>query len=281
MDLTQGMCDVADAPALSAEDIVSMREEQAAMEANMRSVHGHYARSGEPFTFPLLIESRYETNGGYMMDVVVTYDEKNTQHRVILGRDYYDAVGVSPDEFTVEMFRWLVAHKAPLHTEGTLEIDDFPVNYFSSSQLIQRWPDFADVFDAKPLKAAEGAAVGETALNAGGDASTTASSKRQLPGFESFFHMRTQEEYGNLSDPEYNREFALGPYASYGKVGERGWEGDGKDELFNAVDEEQEYYDPFTPFDSSTNDRSANAKLLFPRGKQGSAAACPEEELAA
>ena len=112
----------------------------------------HYARSGEPFTFPLLIESRYETNGGYMMDVVVTYDEKNTQHRVILGRDYYDAVGVSPDEFTVEMFRWLVAHKAPLHTEGTLEIDDFPVNYFSSSQLIQRWPDFADVFDAKPLK---------------------------------------------------------------------------------------------------------------------------------
>lgn len=250
--LEQGKCDVADAKELSTAEVDALRAEQEELESNMRSVVGVYARSGEAFTFPLLIENRFETNGGFMVDVVVTYEDTNTNHRVFLGRDYYEAVGASPDEMIVEIFKWLVAHKAPLHTDGTLGIDDFPVNYFSSSQVIQRWPDFASVFEER-------------------------SGGKQLPGFESFFHCRTVDEYGNLSDPDANREFEIGPYAPYGKIGEKSWDGDGKDDLT----EEQRYYDPFD-FEGQDEEAvlSPHAKLLLARGGKNNAGDI-EEQLAA
>eukprot|EP00793_Prasinoderma_coloniale_P003378 PRCOL_00006614-RA len=250
--LRQGKCDVADAEALSEAEVGALRAQQEELESNMRSVEGVFARSGEPFSFPLLIESRFETNGGYMVDVVVTYEDTNTNHRLFLGKEYYEAVGATPDEMVCEIFKWLVAHKTPLHTDGTLEIDDFPVNYFSSSQVIQRWPDFAGVFEER-------------------------SGGKQLPGFESFFHARTVEEYGNLSDPDANREFEIGPYAPYGKVGEKSWAGDGKDDLTEG----ERYYDPFD-FEGQDEDAvlSPHAKLLHAKGRKSSVGDI-EDQLAA
>ena len=53
-----------------------------------------------------------------MFDVNVTYDDKETQHRIIVGRDYYEFQGIEPEEVVERVLAFLTAKNVPRHTEG-------------------------------------------------------------------------------------------------------------------------------------------------------------------
>lgn len=59
-----------------------------------------------------------QTNGGVMMDVVVLYDHVASEHRVILGRDYYEPYGLTPQDTAAVMFEILLQHKVVRQHEG-------------------------------------------------------------------------------------------------------------------------------------------------------------------
>ncbi len=69
------------------------------------------------------------------MDVVVSMDGKETKHRVVVGRDYYNAEGATPEQVVEAAMSLLLSLKVSRHTEGVLLSGQYPVNYFSISQV--------------------------------------------------------------------------------------------------------------------------------------------------
>lgn len=72
----------------------------------------------KPETVELFIKFAFKTNGGWMFDVAVTFEEKETQHRVIVGRDYYEDFGIEPEQVLDRVFAFLLRKRVPRHTEG-------------------------------------------------------------------------------------------------------------------------------------------------------------------
>lgn len=68
----------------------------------------------------IFFKGAFRTNGGYMFDVSVTYDDKETQHRIIVGRDYYEFQGIEPEVVVERVLAFLTAKNVPRHTEGEL-----------------------------------------------------------------------------------------------------------------------------------------------------------------
>ncbi len=81
--------------------------------------------------------------------------------RIIVGRDYYEPYGVGPDVVVEAALSLLLGKKVPRQTEGMLQSSQFPINYFSISEL-EQW------FGADFYSAFEGAAG--RALDQNGDA---------------------------------------------------------------------------------------------------------------
>ncbi len=68
--------------------------------------------------FELRIRNNYKTNGGRMFDVNVTFEDRETTHRVIVGKEYYEEFDLDPEEVLVMTFQFLLKKKTPRQTEG-------------------------------------------------------------------------------------------------------------------------------------------------------------------
>lgn len=68
--------------------------------------------------FELRIRNDYKTNGGRMFDVNVTFEDRETKHRVIVGKEYYEDFDLEPEQILVMTFAFLLRKKTPRQTEG-------------------------------------------------------------------------------------------------------------------------------------------------------------------
>lgn len=105
--------------------------------------------NGEEEEFSVLFTDSYKTNGGHMFDILVTFESEDTTHRVIVGKDYYEEHGIEPEDVVMLAFEVLLAKNEPRQTEGLLDSSQFPVNYFSISELDQLYDDFAVQYNKK------------------------------------------------------------------------------------------------------------------------------------
>lgn len=74
--------------------------------------------SSSPVQFELRLRNTYKTNGGHMFDLNVTFENKETKHRVIVGKEYSEAVDLEPEEVLAMTFAFLLRYKVPRQTEG-------------------------------------------------------------------------------------------------------------------------------------------------------------------
>lgn len=58
------------------------------------------------------------TKGGYIFDVKVTYEERETSHRVIVGKEYYEDFEIQPEQVLDRAFAYLLGKKIQRQTEG-------------------------------------------------------------------------------------------------------------------------------------------------------------------
>lgn len=75
---------------------------------------------GSPAQYELFFVHSYPTNGGMMYDLTITYEEQETRHRIILGREYYEDFGMQPENVVAMVFTFLLQKKEPRHTEGAV-----------------------------------------------------------------------------------------------------------------------------------------------------------------
>lgn len=144
--LEQGKCDVLPSKGLSDEEIATMAAEGAANAAKSSRVVAT-SPSGETVEFDIEYVRKFNTNGGWMFDININKDDKETRHRVIIGRIYTEAAGVSEEDFVNRVMAFLLYKKIPRHTEGVLSIQQFPINYFSVSEVAQTFPEMKDWFN--------------------------------------------------------------------------------------------------------------------------------------
>ena len=55
-----------------------------------------------------------------MFDLNVTFENRETNHRVIVGKEYYEDVDLEPEEVLAMTFAFLLRNKVPRQTEGGL-----------------------------------------------------------------------------------------------------------------------------------------------------------------
>ena len=72
--------------------------------------------------FELRFRNTYKTNGGFMFDAAVTFEDRETVHRVIVGREYYEDFGMEAQEVVAMAFRFLLARRVPRQTEGAPDL---------------------------------------------------------------------------------------------------------------------------------------------------------------
>ena len=53
-----------------------------------------------------------------MFALNVTFENKETTHRVIVGKEYYEEVDLEPEEVLAMTFAFLLRYKVPRQTEG-------------------------------------------------------------------------------------------------------------------------------------------------------------------
>ncbi|KAL4439433.1 hypothetical protein ABPG77_008762 [Micractinium sp. CCAP 211/92] len=164
--LAEGQVDFLPAAALSPEELERQRQLAEAAAKSTRTVG--FELDGAPASFDLFFKQALKTNGGWMYDLSVTYQDKETHHRVIVGRDYYEPQGLDPQATVERVFAFLLKKKVPRQTEGILLNSQFSSNYFAISQVEQNFPDFAAAF----------AELG------------------QLPGEEGFWRFNRTKDYG-------------------------------------------------------------------------------------
>ena len=76
---------------------------------------------GSPAQFELFFVNTIPTNGGVMYDITVMYEEMETKHRIILGREYYEDFKMDPQHVVVMAFTFLLQKKL-LPSCGSLSI---------------------------------------------------------------------------------------------------------------------------------------------------------------
>ncbi len=54
------------------------------------------------------------------MDVEILHDHRSTEHRVILGREYYESYGLQPQDSAAVIFELLLQKKVVRQNEGML-----------------------------------------------------------------------------------------------------------------------------------------------------------------
>ena len=105
---------------------------------------------GEAVPFDIFFGSSIQTNGGFMFDVRITCQEKETPHRVIVGRDYFEPQNLDPEAVVEKVFAFLLSKKVTRKTTGMLTSGQFPMNYFSVSEVQQFFPGFEEYCENLP-----------------------------------------------------------------------------------------------------------------------------------
>lgn len=73
---------------------------------------------GKTAQYEMFFVHSYTTNGGMMYDLTITYEEQETRHRIILGKEYYEDFDMEPEHVVAMVFTFLLQKKEPRHTEG-------------------------------------------------------------------------------------------------------------------------------------------------------------------
>lgn len=111
-----GQVDFLPTKAMTPEELQRQREQIEAMAKATRIITT--VSDGQPSTIELFIKMAFKTRGGYMFDVAVTYEERETQHRVIVGQEYYEGLGIEPEAVLDRVFAFLIRKRVPRRTEG-------------------------------------------------------------------------------------------------------------------------------------------------------------------
>jgi hypothetical protein len=140
-------------------------------------------------SFDLAFQRVYPTKGGHMIDCTVTFLDKETTHRVIIGKDYTEPLDRSAEDAVQATFEFLLKRKVPRQTEGILLSSEFTINYFSLSQVEQFYKNFAEEY--------ANCQVGSS--NSDGDGNNKA-----LPDEQRFWRFNRIHDYGaaKLDDPK-------------------------------------------------------------------------------
>ena len=62
-----------------------------------------------------------------MFDLNVTFENRETTHRVIVGKEYYSEVDLEPEEVLAMTFAFLLRYKVPRQTEGACPTQATPL----------------------------------------------------------------------------------------------------------------------------------------------------------
>eukprot|EP00475_Leptophrys_vorax_P022640 TRINITY_DN30857_c0_g1_i1.p1 TRINITY_DN30857_c0_g1~~TRINITY_DN30857_c0_g1_i1.p1 ORF type:complete len:420 (-),score=26.91 TRINITY_DN30857_c0_g1_i1:217-1476(-) len=143
--IEEGKCDVLPSKEQSAEELAEAAAAQALAASRVVRVE-ETSPSGDVVAFDLTLEAKMKTNGGWMYDIRVGKDDKESRHRVIIGRVYSEAVGMPEDDMLARVMAFLLWKKLPRQTEGLLTSDMFPVNYFAVSEVAQKFSELKEWF---------------------------------------------------------------------------------------------------------------------------------------
>ncbi|KAL2610401.1 hypothetical protein R1flu_028974 [Riccia fluitans] len=146
--LAAGKCDVLPSIDQTEEEIAAAAKTQAE-EAAKRHTVVVTSPDGDKIEFEIYFEFKFPTNGGWMYDILVSKDDKETRHRVICGRIYPEAVNIHEDKFVEIIMGFLLHKKIPRRTEGLMAGDAFPINYFAVSEVAQHFEDLKDWFTSE------------------------------------------------------------------------------------------------------------------------------------
>ncbi|KAG2491838.1 hypothetical protein HYH03_009794 [Edaphochlamys debaryana] len=134
--LLEGQVEFLPARNLSDEELAAEREAEAARMRGRRSCSA--VVDGAERVFHTSYNLKYPTNGGIMMDVSVLFDGRETNHRIIVGAEYYEPYGLAPEAAVEAGLALLLRAKVARATEGMLLSSQFPVNYFALGQ-VEQW----------------------------------------------------------------------------------------------------------------------------------------------
>ncbi|KAL6778629.1 hypothetical protein ACKKBF_B15510 [Auxenochlorella protothecoides x Auxenochlorella symbiontica] len=181
--LAEGRVDFVPAKQITAEDEARREAEEAEAARAVRECM--VIQDGHELKYQIKVHLAYKTNGGMLYDITVTCQDKESVHRVIIGKDYYEPYGLAPEVTLDRTMGFMLSIRQPRHTEGIMLSSQFPINYFAVSEVDQSFPEFNAVF----------ADVGE------------------LPGSKAAWYFRRTEDYGykgeNESADDLGRQFAL------------------------------------------------------------------------
>lgn len=143
--LAEGRVEYLAVAELNPEELARQRREAEAAAAATRRCIGTI--DGEDLPFEMFFKAKLKTGGGYMFDVRVTANERESNHRVIVGSAYYDGEeGLDAEGVVERIFAFLLAKGVHRQTSGMLLSSDFPINYFAVSEVHQHFEDFADAW---------------------------------------------------------------------------------------------------------------------------------------
>ncbi|DBB04825.1 hypothetical protein WJX82_007389 [Trebouxia sp. C0006] len=147
--MKDGQVDFLPAKAMTPEELEAQQKRIAELAKATKVVK--FELDGATAQYELFFVHSYPTNGGMMYDLTITYEEQETRHRIILGKEYYEDFGLEPEHVVAMAFTFLLQKKEPRHTEGLMLSSQFPINYFSISELDQVFPDFQVLYTSKGM----------------------------------------------------------------------------------------------------------------------------------
>jgi len=99
------------------------------------------------------ISRAFPTNGGVMFDVTLAHDSSETEHRVIVGKRFYEPFGKTAEDALDAVLSFLIWTQADRHTDGLLLSSQFNSNYFAAAELESMWGDaFEEHLEAAGLR---------------------------------------------------------------------------------------------------------------------------------
>jgi len=143
--LEQGKLNLLPSKDLSPEELAKSAVAQAQAGAKRKNVSVPVP-SGGVIEYDIVYEMKFNTNGGWMYDVAVTYEDKETRHRIIVGKIFSEAADMAEDDFLEVVVAFLLHKQIPRHTEGILSQSEFNINYFSMGEVSVRFRDLREWF---------------------------------------------------------------------------------------------------------------------------------------
>ena len=88
------------------------------------------------------ISRAFPTNGGVMFDIRLAHDSSETEHRVIVGKRFYEPFpGKTAEDALDAVLGFLLWTQTDRHTDGILLSSQFNANYFAAAELESMWGD--------------------------------------------------------------------------------------------------------------------------------------------